>query len=100
MNKHGVGGFSDHPENINKKGRPKIDGTELLLEALKKCKEDPKYGDLILNIIKRAFTSDALAAKIADKILPALGKLELEGSVTIADLLEILKNKRLNNENK
>jgi len=90
MNPTGKGGFGDHPELINRNGRPYVEGMRLLREAMKK-KETELGKTLFEHFIERAFEDKQVLIEAMKKLVPNAQALEINGQMTLKDFVSVLR---------
>ncbi len=91
-NPKGIGGFGDHPENINKDGRPRPPEIEIFREALNLVEKE--QGKTLLEFaIRKAFTDPqykCVLLELIRKMLPSMQNVNLE-SFTLDQLAQVIR---------
>jgi hypothetical protein len=89
-NPTGKGGFGDHPESINCKGRPRRPEVEIFKEALQKLKEENGV-DILEHAVMRSYKNDAVLIALMRKMVPDLSEVDSR-NFTLQDLAALIAN--------
>ena len=89
-NPKGVGGFGQHPENINRNGTPGRQGLKLLRDAM--AKRATAEGKTLYELfVEKAYDNNTILIEALKKLVPNAQALEITGEMTLKDFFGVLR---------
>jgi hypothetical protein len=93
-NPTGIGGFKEHPENINRNGTPGRQGLKLLRDAM--ARRATKEGKTLYELfVEKAYENNTILIEALKKLVPNAQALEITGEMTLKDFFGVLRGEEI-----